>query len=100
MFLRFLGYSDPMSMSTWVIGFVPPDDEWKKMADVWFACKAAGVEVPHAVEMFFDEGEPDPHGQEIQLPHRDWSAEMRNGIEIDVAKIPPKVKIIRFYNSY
>lgn len=70
------------------------------MADVWFACKAANVVVPDAVEAFFDEGEPDPHGQEVHIPSREWSAEMRHGMEIEVAKIPAKVKIIRFYNSY
>lgn len=89
-----------MSHGIWVKGFVPPDEEWKKMADVWFACKAAGVDTPYEVESFFDEGEPDPHGQEITVPYRDWSAEMREGVEIDVADIPAKVKVIRVYNSY
>lgn len=89
-------------MNTRVIGFVPPDDKWRKMADVWFACEKAGVDVPHDVEMFFDEGAPDPHGQEVDLPHTQWQPQDKGwpawGIEVEVAKIPAKVKFIRFYN--
>lgn len=33
-------------MGTRVIGLVPPEGEWQRMADVCFACKAAGVDVP------------------------------------------------------
>jgi len=90
-----------MSMSTRVVGFVPPDDDWRKMRDVWQACKAAGIAVPTVVEMFFDDGEPDPQGQEVELPSQEWTnGDMCQGIEIDVAKIPSRVKTIRFYNCW
>lgn len=89
-----------MSSSMYVIGFVPPDEKWQRMADIYFACKRANVAIPMEVEDFFDGGEPDAHGQEVHIPSRGWSAEMREGIEIDVAQIPSKVKTIRFYKSY
>lgn len=91
-----------MPSSFRVIGFMPPDDDWRKMADVWFACERAGIDIPEKVEAYFDEGAPDPHGQEIDLTHltRDWKAPPgwpAEGMEIEVAKIPAKVKILRFY---
>lgn len=89
-----------MGMSTHVIGFVPPDDRWAKMAEVWRSCRNAGIDPPPEVEAFFDDGEPDPHGQEVRIPHRHWTAEMREGIEIDVSDLPSHVKVIRFYNSW
>lgn len=88
-----------MGMSTHVIGFVPPDETWQKMKAIYDACEAAGIEPPQEVEDFFD-GEPDPQGQEMEIPHRKWEADAREGFEIDVSAIPPQVKVIRFYNSW
>ena len=88
-----------MGMSTHVIGFVPPDETWQKMKAVHDACEAAGIDPPSEVEMFFD-GEPDSLGQEIEIPHRKWRAEAREGIEIDASAIPPQVQTIRFFNSW
>lgn len=86
----------------WVVGFVPPDEKWQQMADIYFACKRAKVDIPYEVEEFFDEGEPDPHGQEVRLDAkaREYKADMHLGLEIDVKDIPAKCKVIRFYNSY
>jgi hypothetical protein len=93
-----------MSSSMRVIGFVPPDAQWQKMADVWFACTAADIAVPAEVDAFFEEGPPDPHGMEIDLTHkaREWEPPPgwpAHGMEIDVAKIPQKAKVVRFYVS-
>ena len=52
-----------MSMSTSVVGFVPPDEEWKKMKAVWDACANADVETPNDVDDFFSGKEPDKNGQ-------------------------------------
>jgi len=89
-----------MSMSTYVTGFVPPDEAWQKMKVVWDACQAAHVPVPDAVEKFFEGGAPDPAGQEVELPVQEWSGDGSDGYQISVADIPANVKIIRFYNSY
>lgn len=89
-----------MSMSTSVVGFIPPDSTWEKMRAVWDACAAAGVDPPGEVSDFFGDEPPDAHGREVELPHREWKAEMREGVEVDVSALPPNVKVVRFYNSW
>lgn len=89
-----------MSMSTHVVGFVPPDAKWEKMKQVWDACKAIGVSVPAEVVEFFDDRSPDPKGLEVKVPIRKWSNDYASGYEIDLDNIPEHVKTIRFYNSW
>jgi hypothetical protein len=31
---------------------------------------------------------------------KEWSADERDGYELDLSKLPPDVKFIRFYNAY
>lgn len=89
-----------MGMSTHVKGFVPPDERWQKMKAVLDACAAAGIEVPDQVDEFFGGEEPDPQGQEVDIPHHNWGDDHRNGVEIKTEDIPERVKVIRFYNSW
>jgi len=91
-----------------VYGIVPPDEKWKKMKAVWDACEAAGTDPPDDVEKFFNGESPDEMGVLISLDSykkfhpslKEYSAEMQNGYEVDLTKLPPEVKIIRFVNSY
>jgi hypothetical protein len=90
-----------MGMSTWVRGFVPPDEAWQKMKAVWDACQAAGIDPPPEVEDFFDGKPPDLAGMEVDLPVREWNGhEMGAGYELEVSAIPAKVRVIRFWNSW
>jgi hypothetical protein len=89
-----------MSMSTHVIGFAPPDEQWRKMKAIWDSCRAAGIAVPREVEKFFGGEPPDEAGVEIELESRKWSEDSREGVEIEVEKLPKHVKLIRFYNSW
>lgn len=91
-----------MSQALWLYAFVPPDEKWKRMAKIYFACKEAKINPPPEVEEFFEDGEPDPRGQEIGLKHvaREYSADMHWGLEIDVDEIPEQAKMLRFYVSY
>lgn len=89
-----------MSMSTHVIGFAPPDEQWQKMKAIWDACEAAQIPVPDEVEDFFGGEAPDPAGVVVDLPLREWDGGDQQGYELDIAAIPPQVKIIRFYNSW
>lgn len=93
-----------MGMNSHVIGFAPPDDKWKQMKAVWDACELAGVSAPPEVMEFFDGEDPDEQGISIDLEDDDccskYSAEMQDGFEIDIKKIPANVQFIRFYNSY
>lgn len=89
-----------MGMSTHVKGFVPPDERWQQMKAVWDACRAAGLEPPEEVTDFFDHQEPDPNGQEVEIPHQEWKDSHREGLEIRTADIPASVQVVRFYNSW
>jgi hypothetical protein len=92
-----------MSTSIHVVGFTPPNEEWKNMKSVYDACKAAKLEVPEEVEEFFNWEEPDEAGVEVDLEKsgvaREWHAEMRDGYEIDVESIPEHIKKIRFFRA-
>lgn len=89
-----------MSMSTHVVGIVPPDLTYKRMMTVWEGCKAANVAIPKEVHDFFDGAEPDGKGLTIDIPHSEYLADMESGIEVHLEDIPPQVKTIRFFNSY
>lgn len=93
-----------MGMSTHVIGFKPPDDRWKAMKAARDACVAADVEIPEEISDFFEDQEPDEAGVEVQLDEaegvKEYRADGADGFELEVAKLPKDVKIVRFYNSY
>jgi hypothetical protein len=89
-------------MSTSVVGFCPPDAEWMAKKAAYDACVAANVDVPTELERFFNFTKPDDAGREIDIKQatRKYTAEMESGIEIELAKLSPNVKCIRFVNSY
>lgn len=93
-----------MSVSTHVVGIKPPDAKWKKMKIVYDACIKAGVDVPEEVDKFFDGHKPDEKGVLIDLKEGNgvshYNADMEDGYEIELAKLPKGIKIIRFVNSY
>lgn len=75
------------------------------------ACKEADVAIPLEVLDFFNGEPPDPRGVRVELeeyPHtknkhgavKEYHADMQDGYEVDVTKLPEGVTIIRFYNSY
>ncbi len=89
-----------MSMSTHVVGLVPPDEKWKKMKAVYDSCRAAELPIPDEVEKFFDHEDPDPMGVAIAIPCQEYKGYAQQGVEVLVENIPKHVKAIRFYNSY
>ena len=89
-----------MSMSTHIIGFIPPDKKWKEMKAIYDACVKANIEVPEAVNEFFNGYPPDPKGRYVEVQSEKYNAEGQGGIEIELSKIPKNVKFIRFYNSW
>lgn len=89
-----------MSMSSGVQGFKPPDAKWKKMKAIWDACKSAKIDPPIEVETFFNGEEPTDKGMEVEIEANVWSDEYRQGIEVDIKRLPADVTIIRFYNSW
>jgi len=43
-----------MGMSTHVKGFIRPDDEFKRMKQIWDLCETSGVSMPTEVYDYFD----------------------------------------------
>lgn len=93
-----------MGMSKYVRGYGPPSEKWAKMAAVYHACVAAKVELPAEVEEYFEDGPPDPYGEEVDVPNKEWTPADEgwpaHGIEVVVADIPEKVEVLRFIISY
>ncbi len=101
-------------MSTYVYGVKPQDAEWLKMKAAYESCKAAGVAVPQKVLDYFDfddyeEEDITDEGLVVTLanyngsqdkavtPHRE---EMQDGFVVDLTKLDPEIKTIKFINSY
>lgn len=92
-----------MSMSTHVMGFQPADEEWDKMKAAYEACTAADIEPPYAVMDFFDYEDPaESCGKEVDISQAvtEWSADMKDGFQVDLSKLPKTVKFIRFFNTH
>jgi len=92
-----------MGMSTFVVGFRPADEKWKKMKSAWDACEAVGTKMPEEVSDFFDGTPPgDKPGAEVDIRRAlcEWSDESRAGYEVDLGKLPKDVNILRFYVSW
>lgn|SRR5678816_174970 len=88
-------------VSTHVIGIAPPDENWKRMYDVYTSCRAAGVSLPQEVEDYFAPDGPDESNLLVGLdaatrPYRDGK---KIGYDVDLTKVPEGVTIIRFYNE-
>ena len=93
-----------MGMSTSVLLLKDRNDlEYKKNLKVLLACKDAGVELPKEIDDYFggDGLDNDPeYPLQIKFIPTDYNAECEEGYEIDVSKLPPGTKTIRFVNSY
>ena len=75
------------------------------MKAVYKACEAAGTEVPREVDSFFGwEAPGDRPGIEVDVEKlkavSEYRDDMREGYEVDLTKLPPDIKFLRFYNSY
>ena len=91
-----------MSMSTHIVGFRSPDDQYKNMAKVWYACVSAKLSIPDEVLAYFGGYKPDDSGVEINLDKiaKEWSDDARSGYEIKLKDLPSDLTSIRFFNSY
>ena len=95
-----------MGMSSHVSGFVPVDETWKKMKEVYDACNAAGVKIPEDVDEFFDWCAPDESGVSIDIDafvKEVQPYDSADGYEVDIKSLIekfPHIKSIRFVNSW
>lgn len=98
-----------MGMSTHVVGIRDLGGQFQKMMQVKLMCEEANTSYPAEVEEYFggyvEESEKflleemETVEIEDQSFVTEWKDDMRQGFEIDVSKIPPGIKTIRFYNS-
>ena len=95
-----------MGMSTAVFGIVPADEKFNQMKKIWEMCEQANVAIPRDVVDFFDGDRPDDADVVIYLDDsevsavKEWFDDCSVGYEVDLSKLDPKIKIIRFANSW
>jgi hypothetical protein len=95
-----------MGMSTYVKGFVSPENEnYKKHAKVLNACIEAGIsELPKETAEYFGSKYPEQYlleeKLEIKIPKHEYREDMTEVFEIIVSEIPDGVHKIRFVNSW
>ncbi len=94
-----------MGMSTHVYGIRPPDESWKRHKAVWDACVAAAVAIPKETLEFFGYEDPDPTGVCTPLDRlldccEKYEAVAQTGFQIELARLPPGLRFIRFVNSW
>lgn len=102
------------STTTEIVGIMPADEHYKKMLQVFDACKAAGIECPEAVSNFFylddhdDDYNPPHDGMEINLRDihglidKDGDEDGGAYYDLDVSQLPENIQKIRVhvYMSY
>jgi len=89
-------------MSMNAVGFVPPDAKYDKMKGVYDACMKANMDMPEEVSEFFNWEEPSSHGTQVDIgdAEAEYKADMNEGIEVDLSKLPESVTVVRFYCSW
>ena len=101
-----------MGTSYAVYGYKDVTEEFGKMRDVYYACEAAGLDIPEEVEKFFNENfdgaypsdVEDEHksGLEVDLTYakpslvKEFRIQNGTAYEVDLQEIDPKIKRIRF----
>jgi hypothetical protein len=97
-------------MSTHVVGFKPADEKYHLMFTALLACREAGVKPPPEVVDFFGGCPEEANAEGVQVDLEGfqtlaagvekWSAEYSDGFQVDLRKLDPAIKILRFYNSW
>lgn len=92
-----------MGMSTHVMGMGLPDEKWLKYVEIYNLCKSQKIEVPAEIAFYFGEQDPNKfYGNVIDIKDcvTEYEDDMRQGFDVDISRLPPAVKFIRFYNSW
>ncbi len=91
-------------MSIRVYAIQPADEKWFKMKEIWDKCKEMDIYPPKEVEQYFDLEYPDSDGKLIDITEqeyvKEYTAEMVDGYEIDISKLPKNTKLIRVAYYY
>lgn len=94
-----------MGMSTHAVAIVEPDDEYRKKHAALMACRAADVDPPVELELYFESDLDNPSLDTRAVDIDDeaitpWSNDHASGIEVDVSRLPNRTTRIRFMNSW
>lgn len=92
-----------------VIGLKDPTPEYLSKLRAYQACRDAEVDPPKELSRYFEDMEsPEETGMEVEIGDlyddggavKEWQSEYREGLEVDLSKLPPGVTRVRFYCSY
>ena len=99
-----------MGMSTHVVAMRNMGHEFEKMLKVKHFCEENKVGYPYEVADYFGEFVKEDESvirdamAEVTLSGdnglTEFTDEYRTGYEVEIAKLPKEVKVIRFYNSW
>lgn len=94
-----------MGMSTKIKAFMPDTDStYQKMKKVYDACNEADIPLPKEVQEYLGDADSMEERLEVKLKlgkhYDEWSADMQEGFEVDLTKLPEGVTKLRFYNSW
>lgn len=97
-----------MGMSTFVTGFKPPDEKWRRMKAIYDACHAAEIAPPQEVSDFFNWQKPTDTGVRIDGCVLEACGAVRqihdghpeSGYEIVIEKLPKDVTVVRVENCW
>jgi hypothetical protein len=81
-----------------VVGFIPPNDEYREKRKLLEELDNADLDIPDELEKFFRFDPPNDAGIPVELEFTSGYDEVKNGrwLQIDITKIPAGVKTIRF----
>ncbi len=98
-----------MGMSSHIQAFIPDTDAtYQKHKKVLLVCLEAGVGLPKETAEYFGSSEPEEYLLDEKLSvtlklgkhYEEYNAEMCEGFEVDLTKLPKGITKLRFYNSY
>ncbi len=98
-----------MGMSTHIEAFMPDTDEtYQKMKKVYLACEEAQMELPEAAQKYFGTNYPEDEALDRKLAidlkldvhYTEYNADMVEGFEVDLTKLPKGITKLRFTNRY
>ena len=86
------------------------DETYRRKAEAFRACEAAGVSIPDDLAKFFNHEKPDSTGttqelgsdyaKELHPSCTRYKANMEKGFEVDITKLPEGTRFVRFYCAY
>jgi len=93
-----------MSMCTYVYGIAPADEKFRQMKSIYDNCVAAKIPIPEEVSKFFNYETPEENGVNINLREtkavKEFKDDSREGLIVDLSKLPEHVKFLKFCNSW